>query len=99
MSDDLKALAQRAQELANDLFGWPGCVEPPGGPCCVRREHDRPLTAREAALGWQQRPFHAYDLTQLCGCCAAYWHAEMAAQALRRAACLAVKYGPQHKED
>lgn len=94
---DLETLAKDARALANDLFRQRGeaaildCATPAGTPTCLQREEERPLTRDEKKLGLGRRPFSAYEPGHLCGGCAAYWYAEMAAQQLHRLHCLAAR--------
>lgn len=95
MSDtaSLEALAASARALANRLFsGRPECSNRES---CLRAEEVRPLTAQERGWGWARRPFSAYDPARLCRGCAAYWHAEMAAQLLHEAHCWAIRIGAE----
>jgi hypothetical protein len=91
---NLETLAKDARALANDLFRQLGeeaildCRTPAGTATCLQREEARPLTREEKRLGWARRPFSAYQPERLCGGCAAYWFAEMAAQQLHRLHCL-----------
>ena len=54
------------------------------GESCLGAEDSRPLTRREKASGWVRRPFYAFDADGMCPGCAAYWHAERAAQILEQ---------------
>lgn len=88
---DIHELSTRARQLADDLFsGGPRCsCRGLGG--CLDREEKRPLTRAEKQLGWSRRSFDAYDPQQMCLACAAYWHAESAAQALHNLACIVTR--------
>ena len=60
---------------------------------CLQQEERRPLTKEEKSHGWERRPFFAYDSERMCAACAAYYHAERAAQLLHQIHCIQVKYG------
>jgi len=78
--------AKLARQLANDLFSIP-CSEQKHGGDCVTKEENRPLTRSEKNLGWSCRPFHGYSTDRMCLSCAAYFHAERAAQLLHEMDC------------
>jgi len=67
----LSARAETARELASGLLGDASCQE--SVPCLEREAR--------SFLG-HTRGFDRYDPTRLCASCCAYWHAELAAQAL-----------------
>ncbi len=79
MAEESPAAAARA--LVAILLLDPPCTESDG---CVERESRRPLALAEQDRGWAQRPFNSYDPDNMCLACRAYWHVEMAAQALER---------------
>lgn len=92
-SSPLDALASRARQLANDLFGGPdspACKEKPQ--TCLQRERARkvPCDHREGTV---VRGFDAYDPDKLCLSCRAYWFAERAAQSLEREIALRQRFG------
>lgn len=88
-----------ARRLAGRLFSEPECLLKTTR--CLEREEMRDLQPGERQKGWSRRPFAAYVPDNMCLPCRAYWHAEMAAQALerhdaiqkRRAAERAAKHG------
>jgi hypothetical protein len=85
-STRLELLAQRARNLADELFQFPACIQQPDQPSCL---------AQQEAKGRRRVAFCDYQPEMMCAACAAYWHVEMAAQQLWRRHCLAVKYGGQ----
>lgn len=83
----LKEMAKDARNLASTLFATNAipCTQPT---LCLQGEEDRPLTKEEKGRGWARRPFWAYSPSRMCDACAAYWHAERAAQILHDLDCL-----------
>lgn len=79
-------LAERARGIANELFSSDEFACSSGKESCIQAEEKRALTKEENRKGWVRRPFYAYSEQNMCSGCAAYWHAEMAAQALERKA-------------
>lgn len=92
-----KDLLARLRFVASELFGSATLtcmrVNAEEDGSCIRAEAERPLTPAEKREGWVGRPFWAYDPDKLCTACRAYWHAELAAQALHEAICLMQKFG------
>lgn len=81
-------VAKRLSEVTAILFKMPctdlelhGQIEN----SCIQREDERPLTKKERDEGWTRRPFSTFDPDRMCLSCAAYWHAEMAGLAAKRA--------------
>jgi len=81
-STRLESLADRARNLANEMFQFPGCANQPDQPSCL---------AQQEAKGRRCVAFGDYQPEKMCAACAAYWHAEMAAQRLWRLHCFDVK--------
>lgn len=92
----LHELATAQRETANALFRTDEspCTEhnDTDGSCLVKEEN-RPLARKERANGDIIRTFRGYDPGRMCNSCAAYWHAEMAAQILHNMHCWAVRRG------
>ena len=91
-SETVRALADRARSLSNDLFGSDvPCTNIKDERSCIMQEEDRPLTREEKRHDWTRRPFWAYDTDKMCRGCRIYFFAERAAQELHEAACWAVR--------
>jgi hypothetical protein len=82
-------IAKRTRDLANELFKSPPCSQmQAGGVSCLHSEDQRALTPAEKREGHVRRGFDMYDPARMCASCRAYWHVELAAQALERKAAL-----------
>lgn len=87
-TNTIDKLVLEAEALASKLVDAPVCGVNHAEGSCIHREGERKPTREEEREGMVSRPFHAYDPDRLCLSCRAYWRVSLAAQDLRRLACL-----------
>lgn len=88
----LEELVAESRRLANELFHTEEapCVRLEEGTSCIRKEDERIKDLRKRGI---YKGFADYDQERLCLSCAAYWHMELAAQALHQFCCTRQKRG------